>query len=183
MKETNKNANYNLIEMNRFLENLKLKKQYACDLKKKMLLLLSIKSQNYKKLNRFLNLSTFYLDDSSQLKSNNFSITYIIDFSFTRSNTFLHVMDFSGNLKFYYSAGLLKYKGKKKRAKAHILKYFYNIILTRLKFLKGKPVILHFKNVGRYYRKIFRELKKKLFVTFVTFFYTYPYNGCRKKKI
>lgn len=175
--------NYNLIKVNELLKVLKFKKQYARDLKKKMMLLTSIKMRNYKELNRFLNFSNYYLNDSSPLEFNNFSIAYIIDFSFTKSNTFLHVMDFSGNLKFYYSAGLLKYKGKKKRAKASILKDFYNIILVKLRFLKGKPVVLHFKNVGTYYRKIFKQLKKKFFVTYVTFFYVYPHNGCRKKKI
>jgi ribosomal protein S11 len=52
---------------------------------------------------------------------------YIIDISFSKKNTLIHVMDFSGNLKFFCSAGFLNYKGKSKKSRYSVLKIYINI--------------------------------------------------------
>jgi hypothetical protein len=62
-------------------------------------------------------------------------VTYIIDISFSRSNTFFHVLDFSGNLRFFCSAGSFNYSGKNKRIRRIVFKEFYRYLL-KLKFLK-----------------------------------------------
>ena len=110
-------------------------------------------------------------------------IMYIIDISFSKSNTFLHVLDFAGNLKFFCSAGSFNYSGKSKKSRLNVLKEFYRILLLKLKFLKGKPMALHLKNVGSYKFRIIKKLKKKFFIKIIRNFNLYPHNGCRKKKV
>lgn len=163
------NINFNL---NKFLKDIKLKKQYVKNLNDKIFFLSNIKEKNYKlvcKKNSF--------DKYDHL------VMYIIDISFSRSNTFLHVLDFAGNLKFFCSAGYFNYSGKSKRSRLTILKEFYRILLLKLKFLKGRPVALHLKNVGSYKFRIIKKLKKKFFIKIIRNFNLYPHNGCRKKKI
>jgi hypothetical protein len=56
-------------------------------------------------------------------------------------------MDFSGNTKFFYSAGSFNFKGKKKNLDL-VFKEFLYYLVSKLKFLKDKPVAVHLKNVG-----------------------------------
>ena len=128
-----------------------------------------------------------FLNTAIAKKKNSFNkydplIMYIIDFSFSRSNTFLHVLDFAGNLKFFCSAGSFNYSGKSKRARWIVFKNFSRSLL-KLKFLKNRPVALHFKNVGSNKFWIINKLKKKLFIKVIRNFNLYPHNGCRKRKI
>ena len=105
-------------------------------------------------------------------------VVYIIDISFSKTNTLLHITDFSGNLKFFCSAGLFKYKGKRKRSRFQVVKYFYNILLSKFKFLRFKPVALHLKNVGNARFWIIKKFKKKSYIRIIRNFNLYPYNGC-----
>ena len=162
--------------LNKFLRDIKLKKQYIRKLKKKIFLLSEIKEKNYKTLD-------FLMLEKVQHLSEDHLIVYIIDISFSRTNTLLHVMDFSGNLKFFCSAGSLNYKGKRKKVRVAVFKKFYYVLVTKLKFLKNKPIALHLKNVGSNKFYILKKLKKKFFIKVVCSFNVYPYNGCRKKKV
>ena len=101
----NYNENFNL---NIFLKNIKLRKQYLKSLDNKALLLSSVKEKNYKFLNSDLYFKQGFLFTNMHLA------IYIIDIHFSESNTLLHVMDFSGKLKFFYSAGSFGYSGKSK---------------------------------------------------------------------
>jgi ribosomal protein S11 len=92
-------------------------------------------------------------------------------------------MDFSGNLKFFHSAGFLKYKGKNKKSRFVVLKDMYKILISKLKFLKSQPVALHLKNVGFAKFWVIRVFKKKFFIRVVRSFNKYPHNGCRKRKM
>lgn len=168
------NINFNL---NKFLRDIKLKKQYIEELKSKIFLLNNIKEKNYKNLNS----SLFPSNDS--LAINDHLVMYIIDISFLRTNTLLHVMDFSGKLKFFCSGGSIKYTGKGKRVRSVIFREFYRILVSNLKFLKSKPVALHLKNVGNNKFWIIKKLKKKFFIKVVRSFNLYPHNGCRKRKM
>lgn len=163
-------------DINILLKSVSLKKKYIEKLKSKNFTLLDVKKNNYKILN-----SMFF-------KNNNITnldclVMYIIDISYYRTNTLLHVMDAAGKLKFFCSAGFFKYKGKSKKARLLVFKDIYNILLNKLKFLKNKPVALHLKNVGLNKFWLIKKLKKKFFIKTVKSFSLYPYNGCRKKKI
>lgn len=170
---TNKLKNVNL---NNLLENIFIKKQYLQKLKKKIVLLSSIKQMNPKSAIPFT-------PKNNQKVLVNSTIMYIIDITFSKSNTFLHVMDHSGRLKFFCSAGSLKFKGKSKRSRFNVFKAIYRILVTKLQFLRNKPIALHLKNVGFNKFFIIKKLKKKFFVKVVKIFNFFPFNGCRKKKV
>ena len=171
-------SNYKVnFDLNKFLRNIKLKKQYVKNLKNKSFLLSKLRETNYKSVDSALFSPSKYLviDDSL--------VTYIIDINFSRSNTFLHVMDFSGKLKFFYSAGSFNYSGKSKKARYVVFRELYRVLISKLKFLKNKPVALHLKNVGYNKSWIVKKLKKKFFIKSVRSFNLYPHNGCRKRKM
>lgn len=165
------------INLNKFLKILYVKKQYLQKLKKKLDVLTELKQKNYKyvsKLNQNNNIS----NDLDNV------IMYIIDITFSRSNTFLHVMDSSGKLKFFCSAGHLQHKGKKnKKSRFSVFKSIYQLLITKLKFLRGKPIALHLKNVGFKRFWIIKRLKTHFFIKLVKNFNLFPFNGCRKKKV
>jgi ribosomal protein S11 len=167
------NLTFNL---NGFLKNISIKKQYLKNLKKQFLLVNNIKQKNYKLLNTELITKNKYY-------YNNNLIMYIIDLTFSRSNTFLHVMDSSGKLKFFSSAGHFNIKGKNKKFRFNVFKNFYFILMTKLKFLKNKPVALHLKNVSSNKFWIIKKLKTKFFIKVIKIFNLFPFNGCRKKKV
>ena len=126
-----------VFDLNKFLRDIKLKKQYFKRLKYKCFLLDKIKKSNYKYLNSFITNNDKHL----LLNSNNdFLVTYIINICFLRSNTFIHIMDFSGKIKFFYSSGSFQHSGKNKRARYIVFKDFYKMLLSKLKFLKVKPI-------------------------------------------
>ena len=168
------------LDLNRFFQKIFLKKQYIRQLKNKITLLSNIKKNKYKVLNSELFKT-----------SNNFSIkkvsevSYIVDFSFSKTNTTLHVMDCSGKTKFFYSAGLFDFKGNKKTFQSYvILKKFYKILVSDLLFLKSSKIAIHFKNKNINYKIswFLKKLREKFFIAVVKFFTLYPYNGCRREK-
>lgn len=111
-------------------------------LKNKVLRLIHIKEQNYKSINY-----NFFLSHPDLTKHKDF-IKYIINISSSRSNTSLHITDFSGILKFGCSAGNLSFSGKNKRAKTPVLKAILRVLNQKLKILQNKPVALHLNNAG-----------------------------------
>ena len=109
-------------------------------LKNKTRLLNIIKERNYKNLN-----SSTFLNNKNFIKCDNL-VMYIIDICFFRTNILLHIMDFSGTLKFFCSAGDLFYVGKSKKARVLVLKSIFNMITLKLKFLQNKPIAVHATN-------------------------------------
>jgi ribosomal protein S11 len=98
-------------------------------------------------------------------------------------NTFLYIIDASGNLKFRYSAGLVELKGKEKKVRLQVLnRFFKELQKLKINILKNNPIALHLKNVGSYKRFIIKNLRKFFFIRFIKSYQTYPFNGCRKKK-
>lgn len=168
------NSNYKL---NQFFKILSLKKQYLQKLKEQSVLLTELKKKNYKIINKSL--------ESESISTNlDHVVMYIVDITFSRSNTFLNVMDSSGKLKFYCSAGHLQFKGKRnKKSRLLVFKSICHILLTKVKFLKGKPIALHLKNVGFKKFQIISKLKTHFFIKLVKVFNLFPFNGCRKKKV
>merc|ERR1711933_215456 len=160
-----------------FLKTIKLKKQYLKELRNKLLLLKFNKENSSKRLSLNADLKTL------KPTENSFVIMYIVSIVFSKTNTLLHVMDYSGRLKFFYSAGSFNYAGKIKKARSVVFKKFYRVLVSKLKFLKNKPISLHLTNVGPNKFWIVKKLKKRLFIKIVKNFSSYPYNGCRKKKV
>lgn len=170
----NYNFNFNL---NKFFKKIILKKQYLKKLEQKTLWLKHIKEQNYKKLNYNL-----VLKNKPSVKHKSL-VSYIITISFSRSNTTVHVIDFSGVLKFCYSAGNLSLSGKNKTARTSVFKAIARVLGQKLRLLRSKPIALHLRNVGFKKFWIINKLKKKLFIKCIQNFNIYPHNGCRKKKV
>jgi ribosomal protein S11 len=165
------------INLNKLLKSIFIKKQQLQNLKKQSLLLNNVIQENYKLINK-----KFFKITNNNLSFNN-NITYIIDITFSKSNTFLHVTDALGKLNFFCSAGHLQYKGKTKKIRYNVLKSFYHVLITKLKFLKNKSVALHLKNVGFNKFFIIKLLKKKFYIKIIKIFNIFPFNGCRKKKV
>jgi len=163
--------------LSRFLQNIKLKKQYVSKLQSKISSLRSNnKQESYKHTNSFIGSK-----DKSLLYEDSF-VMYVINITFSRTNTLLNVMDFSGKQKFFGSAGLVKYTGKSKRARFSVFRDLYRSMLVKLKSLGSKPIALHLKNVGSHKFWLVEKLKKKFYLKVIKDFNSYPYNGCRKKK-
>ena len=173
MLKNNHNVKLNL---NNIFTNIKLEKQYIKNLQDKIILLNNIKEKN----NKLLGSEVFATKKSSE---ENYLLSYIIDITFSQTNTLLHVTDPLGNLKFFCSAGSLNFKGKAKRSRFLVFREMYHILISKLKFLKKQPVGVHFKNVGSSRFWVLKKLKKKFFIKVVKSFSLYPYNGCRKRKM
>lgn len=158
-------------KLNIFLKNISTKKQYINKLKTNILDLTEYDKKIVTKLYKKSDIKIDYL------------IKYIIDITFSKTNTLLHVMDFSGKLKYFISSGQLQFKGKEKKVRQLIIKKFYKILILKLPYLKNQPIAIHLKNVGSSKFWILKLLKKKLFIKVIKLFRNYPYNGCRKKKV
>ena len=169
-------VNLNKKKINLLLQEVLLKKKYIKKLKTAKSVLDKAVKSNLGDLNYFI------LNEKKNCLSDNF-VSYIIIITFSPSNTFFHVTDFSGNVRFFYSAGSFSYKGRLKRARFQIFKKFYQELILKLKYSYGKPVTLHLVNVKSQKKWIIKKLKRKFFIKSVRFFYSYPHNGCRKKKM
>lgn len=158
---------------------IQLKKKYIKKLVNSIIILECFRKQFYQSLHFFL--SNNYL---LQYKKD-FLVSYVIYFCFSMSNTVLHISDATGNLKISCSAGLIDLQGKQKVVRRLALTRFFNILyLAKSKFLKKKPVAIHFKNVNNSNKfLIVKKLKKKFFIKIIKTFDLNAYNGCRKKKI
>lgn len=176
MKKNNKKKNV-------FLSNFSLKKKSLYS-EKTVNSILKLKNllkekQDYKKFNLWLNPNK----SSNDLKKTGSVVVYTIYFSFSPVNTFLYIIDASGNLKFRYSAGLVELKGKEKKVRLQVLnRFFKELQKLKINVLKNNPIALHLKNVGSYKRFIIKNLRKFFFIRFIKSYQTYPFNGCRKKK-
>ena len=112
----------------------------------------------------------------------NFLIVYIISISFLKANTMIHISDTSGNMKLFYSAGLVNLTGKQKKQRFFAVLRLIKLIYKKAYMLFGKPVALHLNNVNRYKVIIVKKLKQKFFIKIIKAFDLDAYNGCRKKK-
>ena len=164
------------LSLNRFFKKVRLKKQYIKKMHLKVHLLNEFKASNYKKIGSklFKPLPVF---------TGNFFVMYIINISFSKKNTLIHISDCLGNIKFFYSAGSFQQQGKSKTVRNMVLRKFYKLLLSKFKFLHRVPVIIHFKNTDSNMFWFLKKLKKKLFIVATKHFNLYSYNGCRKKKI
>ena len=164
---------YNL---NRFFKEIHFKKQYLKKMQTKILELNELKEVNYKQ-------ATSQLFIEPRFRANIAFVMFIVEISFSKKNTLFSVSDFSGNIKFFYSAGSFQQKGKGKVARSMLLRKFYRLLVSKLKFVRKVPIAIHFKNADSNMFWFLKKLKKKFFITVVKNFIQYPYNGCRTRKI
>lgn len=162
--------------LNIFFKEIYLKKKYLKKMQNKLHFFNELRKLNYKKVGLKFN------TDKSYSKKNIF-ITYIIKIYFSKKNTLFRISDFSGNIRFFYSAGSFRQRGKRKIARSKVLRKFYKLLVFKLKFIQNLPVAIHFKNVDSNMSWFLKKLKKQFSITFVKYSYHYSYNGCRKKKV
>ena len=162
--------------LNRFFKEIHLKKQYLKKMQNNVHLLNKLKEVNHKKI------GSKFSSSLTQFTSTSF-VMYIIEISFSKKNTLFHIMDSSGNMKFFYSAGSFQQSGKGKVARSMVLQKFYRLLITKLKLVKKVPIAVHFRNTDSNMFWFLKKLKKKFFITVVKHFNQYSFNGCRKKKI
>jgi small subunit ribosomal protein S11 len=122
----------------------------------------------------------------NQLKSEtsqNLVVMYVINISFLKANTTIHISDIKGNMKLFYSAGSVGLAGKQKRKRRVAVSKLISLLLKRAIFLNKKPIALHLNNVNFYKNLIVSKLKRTLYIRVIKSFNQAPYNGCRKKKL
>lgn len=157
----------------KFFFKVALNKLYVKILKDKMLWLFD----NKKKFHYML------VNPYFSLKSGGYCITHIVEIFFSKTNSLVSILSFSGKLILFSSAGNLFLRGKQKKFKSLAFKFMKHLLHWKVKSLKMKIVALHLKNVKFMKYWIIRQLKKKLFIQIVKNFINHPHNGCWKKKV
>ena len=79
-----------------------------------------------------------------------FIVMYIINISFLKANTTIHVSDIKGNIKLFYSAGSVGLTGKQKKKRRVAVIKLISLLLKKATFLGNKPIALHLNNVNFY---------------------------------
>lgn len=110
-------------------------------------------------------------------------LMYIVSISFLKTNTIIHISNIKGNIKLFYSAGLVDLTGKQKRKRRVAISKLISLLLKKTAFLYKTPIALHLNNVNFYKNFIVSKLKKTLYIRVIKVFNQAPYNGCRKKKL
>jgi ribosomal protein S11 len=110
-------------------------------------------------------------------------LMYIINISFLKANTTIHVSDIKGNMRLFYSAGSVGLAGKQKRQRRIAAAKLISLLLKKATFLINKPIALHLNNINSHKNLIVSRLKKSLYIRVIKSFNQVPYNGCRKKKV
>jgi ribosomal protein S11 len=137
------------------------------------------------KANDFKNLGTkkFGISNNREINLQDFMIMYVINVSFLKANTAIHVSDVQGNLKLFYSAGSVDLTGKQKKKRRIAVSKLISLLLKKASFLSRKPIALHLNNVNFYKKLIVRKLKRNLYIKIIKIFNQTSYNGCRKRKL
>ena len=151
-------------------------RDYIKSLKTRIDFLKKTKETNYRNLN--IQNSTVNSELTQDLM-----VVYVINISFLKANTTIHVSDIKGNIKLFYSAGSVGLTGKQKKKRQIAVSKLIALLLQKAKFLGKKPVALHLNNVNFYKNLIVGKLKRTLYIRVIKSFNQAPYNGCRKKKL
>ena len=167
----------NKLELNTY--SLTREKSHIENLTNQIDSLKKIKKENHKELgiNKF-NLEQQDIDIHTDL-----IVMYIIDISFLRANTMIHISDTKGNLKLFYSAGAVGLTGKQKRNRRIAIVKLISLLIKEATFIGKKPIALHLNNVNFYQNLIINKLKQVAYIKVIKTFNQVPYNGCRKKKV
>jgi len=177
--------NISNILFNSVAQKLKLKtstlqeeKNYIKNLLNQIDLLKKSKEKNYKNLSVKKPSAV-----ANEVHQQDLLVMYIVNITFTKANTIIHVSDIKGNMKLFYSAGSVGLMGKQKKNRRIAVSKLISLLLKKATFLKNKPLALHLNNVNFYNSLIVNKLKHALYIRVIKRFNQTPYNGCRKKKI
>lgn len=154
-------------------------KSYVKNLLNQVIYLKKLKTNDYKSLG----VKKFGISNNREINLQDFMIMYVINISFLKANTTIHVSDTQGNLKLFYSAGSVALTGKQKKKRRIAVSKLISLLLKKASFLGRKPVALHLNNVNFYKNLIVRKLKRNLYIKIIKIFNQTPYNGCRKRKL
>lgn len=138
-----------------------------------------LKEKNYKSLS----VNKFDIVKHKESTDQDLIVMYIINISFLKANTTVHVSDIKGNIKLFYSAGSVGLTGKQKRKRRIAVAKLISLLVKKANFLSKKPIALHLNNVSFYQNLIVNKLKQTLYIRVIKSFNQVPYNGCRKKKV
>lgn len=158
-------------------------KYYLKNLITKLLFIENLKKKDIKIRLKQL---TFKLKKISQFFSNqnfNNTVYYILNIFLTNSNLFVNISNNFGNVNFYISSGLLKYKGSEKTNKYSLLNTIQKTIMVNYNVIKNKNIVIHYKGKSNsIYKLILKYLKKKFNIKTIKYYNLLPHNGCRPKK-
>lgn len=154
-------------------------KQYVENLLNQVTYLKKLKTNDYKSLG----VKKFTIHDNKEINLQDFMVVYIINVSFLKANTTIHVSDIRGNLKLFFSAGSVNLTGKQKKKRRIAVSKLISLLLKKANFLGRKPIALHLNNVNFYKNLIVRKLKRNLYIKIIKIFNQTPHNGCRKRKL
>ena len=111
-------------------------------------------------------------------------INYIININLTPTNTLVNITDASGHPKMAFSSGSVGLAKHQKKMQPMALIHIFRALLTKSKFLRDKPVALHFKNTKAYFEFLLvKALKGHLYIKSIQSYNLSPHNGCRPKKL
>lgn len=117
-------------------------------------------------------------------KTSNDYINYIINVNLTPTNTIINVTDIKGNVMFSISSGSINLTSRQKKQQPLALVNLFKVLIVKAKFLKNKPIALHFKNTKSFYETlIINLLQNKYYIVSVQSCNLSPHNGCRPKKL
>ena len=154
-------------------------KTYVKNLQDQIDSLKKLKEQNYKELS----VAEFAKSKQEASIEQDLIVMYIINVSFSKANTTIHVSDIKGNVKLFYSAGSVGLTGKQKRKRRIAIVKLISLVMKKASFLSNKPVAVHLNNVNFYQNLIINKLKQTFFIKIIKSFNQTPYNGCRKPKM
>ena len=137
-----------------------------------------------KTLNSKINIKSKKTCSNKQQVLNKNLVNYIVNVNLSPTNTLINVTDVVGNPRVSLSAGFADLTKKQKKKQPVALINIFRILLSKARFLKNKPIALHFKNAKKFHVFfLLRALKNKLFIKSVRILDFLPHNGCRPKKI
>lgn len=111
-------------------------------------------------------------------------IRYIINVILSPTNTIINVTDISGKVIISISAGLINLTKFQKKTQPYAIISIFKVLFHKARFLRNKPVAVHFRNVKRFHESFFiSALKNKIFIKSFQSYNLTPHNGCRPKKI
>lgn len=123
-----------------------------------------------------LKISNFKKDDPTL-------VFYILNISFLKTNTYLHLSNTKGETLIFFSAGQVNLTGKQKKNRRFAINKLLTLLNRKAVFIEKKPIAVHLKNVKSYKFTIINKLKKFYLIKIIKSFNQTSYNGCRKSKI
>ena len=170
----------NILKKKRKFKNLFIEKEYKNRLVKFSNTLLNLKNTQKTGVGNGL-------EKNSNLtikKKLNDYVNYIINISITLTNTIVSVTDIKGNVLISMSSGNVNLTSKQKKQQPLALINLFKALIIKAKFLKDKPVALHFKNTKIFYETlVINLLKNKYYIVSIHSYNLSPHNGCRPKKL